>query len=263
MESSDCSHDLRLRNAGKSYNGRNGSVRALAPVSLSFAAGSFVAIVGRSGCGKSTLLRLLAGLIDATEGTVELGSATLNGPADQVRYVFQDYGQSLLPWKTVAQNVAFGVRHGYRGQTSQHASSVTENLALVGLEDAGARYPWELSGGMQQRVAIARALSARPSVLLLDEPFSSVDALSRAQLQDTVLDLWSKLNVTVVLVTHDIEEAIYVADRVVVLGPGGTGVIADVAIDLLRPRSQIETRERPQYLAYRRDLLRLVLEDGR
>jgi NitT/TauT family transport system ATP-binding protein len=251
-------NDVHLRNAGKSYADRGRVVRGLAPISLDIAGGSLVAIVGRSGCGKSTLLRLIAGLIDPTAGSIEIGAAALSGPPDQARYVFQDYGQSLLPWKTVMQNVEFGVRHGFRNQAHAHGSTPSESLALVGLAGTGDRYPWELSGGMQQRVAVARAISAQPSVLLLDEPFSSVDALSRAQLQDMILNVWGAIDVTVVLVTHDIDEAIYLADRVIVLEPEGAGIGADITIDLPRPRHQIETREQTNYLAYRRDLFHLV-----
>jgi NitT/TauT family transport system ATP-binding protein len=242
------------------YATRSGDVRALAPVSLRIASGGFLAIVGRSGCGKSTLLRLLAGLIRPTEGSVTMGDRLIVGPPPQTRYLFQDYGQSLLPWKTVEQNVEFGRRYGHRDLSAGAVPAATEFLALVGLNGVEKRYPWELSGGMQQRVAIARALAAQPEVLLLDEPFSSVDALSRAQLQDTILRVWERMPVTMVLVTHDIDEAVYLADRVIVLAPAGRGIAADVAVDLPRPRSQIETRELEGYLAYRRDLLQLVLE---
>jgi NitT/TauT family transport system ATP-binding protein len=229
-------------------------VEALAPLSLSVVAGSFVTIVGRSGCGKSTLLRLFAGLVPPTTGSVR-------ADGDVTRYVFQDYSQSLLPWQTVEQNVRFGVVHG--SGLHRHddvGSTVRESLAYVGLSGVEKRYPWELSGGMQQRVAIARALAARPAVLLMDEPFSSVDALSRAQLQDMIAGVWSTLGITIVLVTHDIDEAIYLADRTIVLGPNGSGIAADLTIDLPRPRSQVETRATGAYLRYRRDLLQLVLD---
>jgi NitT/TauT family transport system ATP-binding protein len=245
---------LEASEVGKTFWSRSGAVEALAPLSVSVAAGSFVTIVGRSGCGKSTLLRLFAGLTTPTAGTVR-------ADVDVTRYVFQDYSQSLLPWQTVEQNVRFGVMHGSDPHRYDNvAQTVAESLAYVGLSGVEKRYPWELSGGMQQRVAIARALAARPAVLLMDEPFSSVDALSRAQLQDMIAGVWSALGITIVLVTHDIDEAIYLADRVIVLGPGGSGIAADIPIDLPRPRSQLESRATDAYLQYRRDLLQLVLD---
>jgi NitT/TauT family transport system ATP-binding protein len=252
---------LRLHGLAKTYAGRAGDVTGLSPVSLSIAPGGLVAVVGRSGCGKTTLLRLLAGLLAPSGGFVEIDGQQVNGPPLETRYVFQDFAQSLLPWQTVAQNVGFGLRHAYlRDATTSDAASVGEILEEIGLADAAERYPWELSGGMQQRVAIARALCSRPRILLMDEPFSAVDALSRANLQDLLLRLWSRLGITIVLVTHDIEEAVYLADRVLVLAPGGAGIAADETIALPRPRHQVETRESPEYLEHRRRLLRLVLD---
>jgi ABC-type nitrate/sulfonate/bicarbonate transport system ATPase subunit len=252
---------LRLHGLAKTYASRAGEVTGLRPVSLAIPAGSLVAVVGRSGCGKTTLLRLLAGLLAPSGGFVEIDGQLVNGPPVETRTVFQDYAQSLLPWQTVAQNVGFGLRHAYlRDAATPDAEAVRAILAEIGLADAADRYPWELSGGMQQRVAIARALCARPRILLMDEPFSAVDALSRATLQDLVLRLWSRLGITIVLVTHDIEEAVYLADRVLVLAPGGAGIAADEMISLPRPRHQVETRESPEYLEHRRRLLRLVLD---
>jgi ABC-type nitrate/sulfonate/bicarbonate transport system ATPase subunit len=245
---------LEVAGVGKTFWSRSGAVEALAPLTLRIAQGSFVTIVGRSGCGKSTLLRLFAGLTTPTSGE-------LRTDIDVTRYVFQDYSQSLLPWQTVAQNVRFGVRHG-RGPVADDAveATVRESLAHVGLAGVEERYPWELSGGMQQRVAIARALAARPSVLLMDEPFSSVDALSRAQLQDMIAGIWSALGITIVLVTHDIDEAIYLADRVIVLAPGGRGIAADLEVDLPRPRTHLGTNALDAFQRYRRDVLQLVLD---
>ena len=252
---------LRLHGISKTYEGRAGAVAALAPVSLHIEPGSLVAVVGRSGCGKTTLLRLLAGLIEPSGGFIELDGARVSGPPVSARYVFQDYAQSLLPWQTVARNVAFGLRHAFQRDTGENTEQeVAGLLREIGLADAARRYPWELSGGMQQRVAIARALCAQPRILLMDEPFSAVDALSRATLQDLLLRLWGRLGITIVLVTHDIDEAVYLADRVLVLAPGGAGIAADHAIHLPRPRHQVETRESPEYLEHRRHLLRLVLD---
>lgn len=259
-----------LVDARKEYpGGRNGAEShvALGEVTLSIAPGSFVSIVGRSGCGKSTLLRLIAGLIAPTGGRILLNGAVLNGQPDDARYVFQNYGQSLFPWKTVEQNVIFGLRHST--PSARAASSGLKwseearlLLRLVGLDGKENNRPAELSGGMQQRAAIARALASRPKLLLLDEPFSAVDALSRMQLQDLILDVWHHLGVTVVLVTHDVDEAIYLADRVIVLAPAGRGILKDISNDLPRPRDQVSTRESDRFLDLRRELLSAVLDEA-
>lgn len=247
---------------GKSYNRGGRVVHALRDIDLALDAGSFVAIVGRSGCGKSTLLRLLAGLTPPSDGQLLLDDKPVDGPPARVRCVFQDYVQSLLPWKTIEENVRFGVRHGCEANTSDRDAQLAEARAaldLVGLSHAIGRYPWEISGGMQQRVAIARALASRPRLLLMDEPFSSVDALSRANLQDTLLKAWTQLRNTIVFVTHDIDEAVYLSDRVIVLDPQGGGVAADVAIEARRPRDPLATREEPEFLQARREIFRLVM----
>jgi NitT/TauT family transport system ATP-binding protein len=248
----------------KTYTSVHGeSVRALDPVTIDLESNSFVALVGRSGCGKSTLLRLIAGLEAPTSGSATVAGAQVAGPPDSVRYVFQNYGESLLPWRTVGENVLFGLRHGYRtpeklGKAAEKRL-IQQYLDEVGLPDTADRYPGELSGGMQQRVAIARALAASPKVLLLDEPFSAVDALSRANLQDLILRIWKEHDLTVLFVTHDIDEALYLADRVIVLKAGGGGIERDVTVTVPRPRDQVSSREAPQYLALRRDVLNLVL----
>ncbi|MGE3619006.1 MAG: ABC transporter ATP-binding protein [Acidimicrobiia bacterium] len=249
---------LSVDGVGVTFRSKGADVTALSGVSLGVRQGEFLAIVGRSGCGKSTLLRTLSGLLPATRGKVVLDGQVVSGPSAQVRFVFQDYSQSLFPWKTVAGNVAFGVKHAVE-RGADVGETVEWALSLVGLEGVGGRYPWQLSGGMQQRVAIARALAARPQVLLMDEAFSSVDALSRAKLQDMILEVWGELKLTAVFVTHDIDEAVYLADRVVVVDEKGKGVTAELPIDLPRPRHQVDTRETPTYLGHRRDLLGLVL----
>lgn len=244
------------------FEGRNGPVAALRGLSATIQAGEFVAIVGRSGSGKSTLLRVLGGLTPIAGGVVRLDGAPVIGPPASVRLVAQNYTQSLLPWRTVAQNVRFGARHAVRPNDDVDVAAETL-LGRVGLTKAAARYPRELSGGMQQRVAIARALASSPSVLLMDEAFGSVDALSRATLQDLMLELWGTLGFTAVLVTHDIDEAIYLADRVLVMDEHGAGLAADVEIALPRPRHQVETREHPAFLAHRRELAAHVLATRR
>ncbi|HKP14962.1 MAG TPA: ABC transporter ATP-binding protein [Gemmatimonadaceae bacterium] len=258
---------IRLGGVSKSFASASGAtVHALAPIDLTVARGSFTSVVGRSGCGKSTLLRLVAGLETPSGGEVAIDGAAVSGPAASVRYVFQNYGESLLPWLTVGQNVRFGLRHAYRrtrGSKAEQHAEVERLLDEVGLSGTADRYPYELSGGMQQRVAIARALASRPSILLLDEPFSAVDALSRATLQDLVLRVWREHELTVVFVTHDIDEALYLSDRVVVLGAAGRGIRRDVHVGLERPRDQVATRENAEFLALRREVLGLVLEEER
>jgi NitT/TauT family transport system ATP-binding protein len=254
--------DVVTQGVRKSFQVQGRTVQALSDVSLRFEPGSFVSIVGRSGCGKSTLLRILCGLTNPTSGTVSVGGQPVTAPPR--RYLFQDYAQSLLPWKTVEANIEFGARHPCTPEGAADPEArravVERSLKTIGLTHTAKRYPWELSGGMQQRVAIGRLLASDPQILLMDEPFSAVDALSRAHLQDVVLRLWEDLRLTVVLVTHDIDEAVYLSERVIVVNAAGNGIDADVAIDLPRPRTQVETRELPAYLDLRRRLLRLVLD---
>jgi NitT/TauT family transport system ATP-binding protein len=237
------------------------SMTAIKQVSLEIQRESFVSIIGPSGCGKSTLLQIMAGLFRPTWGGVRLDGREVDGPPFEVIYVFQQYTKSIFPWKTVRQNVAFGLEN--RGQLSRReiAPRSAEYIAMVGLQGTEDRYPWQLSGGMQQRVAIARALACQPQVLLMDEPFSSVDALTRSGLQDLLLRLWTDLKLTVVFVTHDIEEAVYLSQRVIVLSRSPAVVRNDVSIELPYPRSQISTREDPRYLEYRRNLLSEVFAD--
>jgi NitT/TauT family transport system ATP-binding protein len=248
---------VRLRGLGKVYPAA--PLRAaVADISLDIAEGGFVSLIGRSGSGKSTLLRLISGLIAPTSGELEVAGQRVAGPPPSTRYVFQDYGQSLFPWMNARRNVIFGARHA--PQPENDLGAVADRyLELVGLREVGGRYPWELSGGMQQRLAIARALASRPRILLMDEPFGAVDALSRARLQDLILRLWDELALTIVLVTHDIDEAVYLSERVVVLEPAGQGVLADVPVDLGAARNPLATREDPRFSIYRRQLHELVL----
>jgi NitT/TauT family transport system ATP-binding protein len=245
----------------KAYTGHGQTTLALGRVSLAIERGSFVSIVGPSGCGKSTLLQIMAGLVAPTSGAISLGGRRVTEPPPEIIYVFQQYTRSLYPWKTVARNIAYGLEN--RGKLSRRdiAERTAEYIALVKLDGFANHYPWQLSGGMQQRVAIARALACRPAVLLMDEPFSSVDALTRVGLQELVLRLWHELDLTVVFVTHDTEEAIYLSTRVISLSKPPTSVAMDLAIDLPHPRDQITTRERPAYLDYRHRLLRQLFAD--
>jgi sulfonate transport system ATP-binding protein len=221
---------LVLEGVGKTY--RNG-VRALDGVSFSVEPGEILAIVGGSGCGKSTLLRAVAGLDPPSRGRVLLDGEQVTRPHERIGIVFQE--PRLLPWLKVADNVGFGL--GGRPKAERVARTATA-LKRVGLSDKATMWPRELSGGQAQRVAIARALVPRPQVLLLDEPFSALDAFTRADLQDHLLDLWADAKPTLVLVTHDVDEAIVLADRVMVLCPRPGRIFDEIDVDLPRPRDR-------------------------
>jgi NitT/TauT family transport system ATP-binding protein len=235
---------------------------ALAGVTFSIRRGEFVAIVGPSGSGKTTLLRCIAGLSRPTAGTVRVAGHAVTDVPEELAIVFQDYGRSLFPWLTVRENVAMPLRR-LRLPADERDRRIDGSLAEVGLSDASSGYPWQLSGGMQQRVAIARAIAYQPQILLMDEPFGSVDAQTRADLQDMLLEVWRTHASTVVFVTHDIDESVYLADRVIVLSQPPGRILAEVPIDLARPRDQIETRASPAFVERRADVARLVRPPGR
>lgn len=222
---------LTIETVSKTYP--NGT-QALERISLEVSAGEIVAIVGGSGCGKSTLLRIISGLESPTTGQVDVDGQRITAPHPAVGMIFQE--PRLLPWLTVAQNIAFGIDDLPR---TEKQARVTGVLAKVGLADYGDRWPRELSGGQGQRVAIARALVARPSVLLLDEPFSALDAFTRLDLQDHLLDLWGETRPTLVLVTHDIDEALLLADRIVVMRPNPGRIARIFQVALPRPRDRL------------------------
>ncbi|HEY8449466.1 MAG TPA: ABC transporter ATP-binding protein [Bacillota bacterium] len=232
---------IAARGLTVAYEGRT----ILAGVDLKVAAGELVAVIGPSGTGKSTLLRALAGLVPVAGGKVELCGC---GRRARISFVFQE--PRLLPWLTVADNVAFGL-HGERLPAAERRARVLAALEAVGLADCARAWPRQLSGGMAQRVALARALVTRPDVLLLDEPFSAVDALTRVQLQEHLLDLWRREGFSAILVTHDVDEASYLADRVYVLTGRPAGVTAVVPVDAQRPRH----RSDPRLAALRGELL--------
>jgi NitT/TauT family transport system ATP-binding protein len=245
---------------GKVFAGPGGgAVEAIRDVSLDVAPGEFLAIVGPSGCGKSTLLQVIAGLMAPSSGAVRLGQQDVTGQPAHMVYLFQQYGKSLLPWMTVAGNVAFAFRHRASLSRAAVRERAIEYLTMVGLADFIDHYPWQLSGGMQQRVAIARALAAEPRVLLMDEPFSSVDALTRIDLQGLILELWAARRFTAVLVTHDVDEAVFLADRVAVLTRRPATISEIIETKLPRPRHALETRETPTFLALRHRLLQHLL----
>jgi NitT/TauT family transport system ATP-binding protein len=225
---------LTLRNLSKTYfdpyAGRH--VTAIHDVSLEVRQGEFVSIVGPSGCGKTTILNMIAGFIPASSGEIRLDGRAISGPGPDRGVVFQSF--ALFPWKTVLDNVAFGPK--MRGAAKPERERIArEYLALVGLAHAAERYPGELSGGMQQRVGVARALAASPDVLLMDEPFASVDAQTRMTLQEELTRIWQERRATVIFITHDVEEAVFLANRVVVLSKGR--VLTEIEVALPRPRA--------------------------
>jgi NitT/TauT family transport system ATP-binding protein len=249
---------LEVQGLRKAYDDPGGGERlAIEPLTFNVGAGELVTIVGPSGCGKTTLLRCLSGLTRPSGGRALLASRPVDGPPPELAMVFQDYSRSLLPWMTVERNVAFplryqGVRRAERARRTQGA------LAAVGLDGFARHYPWQLSGGMQQRVAIARALAYRPKVLLMDEPFASVDAQTRADLEDLLLGVWAGSGLTVLLVTHDIDEAVYLADRVVTLTHAPARIAAVHDVSLARPRDQLRTKQDPEFARLRSTILATI-----
>ena len=232
---------------------------AVQTTSIDIKAGEFVCILGPSGCGKSTLLNAIAGYVKPTTGAVLVDGTKVQKPGPDRGMVFQQY--SLLPWKTVYENVAFGPKMA--GQTRTEAGSTANTfLELVGLKKFGNRYPAELSGGMQQRVGIARALANYPSVLLMDEPFGALDAQTRLMMQESLLDIWNKFGTTVVFVTHDVDEAVFLADRVLIMSAAPGRIIEDVTIDLPRPRST-DLASTPEYIRARQFCLDTIKAESR
>ncbi|HEY7488911.1 MAG TPA: ABC transporter ATP-binding protein [Streptosporangiaceae bacterium] len=235
--------------------------KALDDVNLRVEGGELVSIVGPSGCGKSTLMRCIAGLQRPTGGDVVLDGTRLEQVPGNLAVVFQDYSRSLFPWLTVRDNVGLPLRrHGKNRQ--ERRTAALEALQSVGLADAAQKYPWQLSGGMQQRVAIARALAYRPTLLLMDEPFGSVDAQTREDLEDLLLHVRGNDGMTILLVTHDIDESVYVGDRVVVLTKSPGHVCADLPVDLPAERDQVATRELPGFVHLRAEVGRLIRGDS-
>jgi NitT/TauT family transport system ATP-binding protein len=227
----------------------HGVRKVLADISFELDRGETLAIVGPSGTGKTTLLRVLGGLLAPTSGRVIVNGKSLAGAPDDVVIVFQDYSNALLQWRTVGRNVALGIEH--RLSTQDVEGRIVETLRLVGLEKHIRDYPWQLSGGMQQRVQIARALAVSPSVLLLDEPFAALDAMTKESLQDQLLQIQQATSCSCIFITHDIDEAIYLGHRVAVL-KGSPGCFERVVpIDIQGPRDQVITRQKPAFLKYR------------
>jgi len=239
---------LQAKSLSKTYDTAHGSVPAVRNISFKVAAGEFLCIVGPSGCGKTTILHLLGGLIPPTEGQVLLAGHPLSEPPPEISVVFQN--PNLMPWRTVSDNVILPLQILAMPNAETQKRS-KETLDMVGLSDFAQAYPKELSGGMEQRVAVARALIQQPSILLLDEPFGALDALTRERLNHEILRLWQNQNLTAVMVTHNIREAVFLADRVLVLSPRPATISAEFIIDLPRPRPEgIEYGEAFGALAY-------------
>lgn len=234
-----------------------GGIPIIGGLSLQANAGEFISVVGPSGCGKTTLLMSLAGLLQPDSGSVMFDGRQVTAPPEGLAVIFQDYSRSLLPWRPNLQNVLFGMRR-LRDSNANKTRQAADMLAAVGLAGFEKHYPWQISGGMQQRVAIARALASQPHLLLLDEPLAAVDAQTRADVQDLLLKLARQYRQTCLLVTHDVDEAVYMADRVLVLSSRPTRVIRDIVVDLPRNRDQVTTRSMARFLEIREQVLTLI-----
>ncbi len=254
---------LDVIDLSRHYTGKNGSAPLTALESVSFRVdeGEFVSLVGPSGCGKSTLLMCIAGLMQPSSGRVELNGQTIAGPPADMVLIFQNYLSSLFPWRTVMENVAFGLEDKKLAK-KQRREMAMDALADVGLDHYEALYPWQLSGGMQQRVAIARGLAYGAPILLMDEPFASVDAQTRIDLEDLLLSVWKRHGKSILFVTHDIDEAVYLSDRVVVLTGRPASVARTMTVDMARPRDQLATRAEPAFAAMRSDIYTLLRSPG-
>jgi ABC-type nitrate/sulfonate/bicarbonate transport system ATPase subunit len=229
---------IEIRRVSKRFLVAGDTIEALSPIDLAIARGEFVCLIGASGCGKSTLLRIIAGFETASAGEVRIAGRPVKGPGSDRGMVFQDY--ALFPWMTVRQNIGFGPRR--RGLPRKEVNKIADHYAaMVGLARFADRYPHQLSGGMKQRVAIARCLANQAEVLLMDEPFGALDALTRAKLQDELLEIWQRTGTTIIFVTHSVEEAVLLADRVVVMSASPGRIDSDNAVGLPRPRDVSST----------------------
>lgn len=241
---------LQVEHLKKVYESSTGVVEAIGDIDFSMRRGELVCIVGPSGCGKTTLLKCISGLLRPTAGSVVLDGKHVTAPPPNMALVFQEYGRSLYPWLTVRGNVELPLKHKKLSK-SERASLIDDALLAVGLDHAADSYPWQLSGGMQQRVAIARAVAYQPEVLIMDEPFAAVDAQTRADLEDLVRRLHLERGMSILFVTHDIDESVYLGERVVVLSKSPTWVQEDLVIDLAPERDQITTRALPRFTELR------------
>ncbi len=253
---------IEIQNVAQTFKTKKGHFPALRDINLTVAKGEFVALIGHSGCGKSTLLNLIAGLAVPTEGSLICANREIAGPGPERAVVFQNH--SLLPWLTCFENVYLGVERVFGSRNpgapveskAQLVERTNAALALVGLTPAAQKRPGEISGGMKQRVGIARALAMEPKVLLMDEPFGALDALTRAKLQDELLEIVARTHSTVVMVTHDVDEAVLLSDKIVMMTNGPSATIGEVlSVDLPRPRNRVALADSAQYLGYRKAVI--------
>jgi len=252
---------LELSQVSIEFPGDKGAFKALENFSLKIEKGEFVSLIGHSGCGKSTVLNIIAGLCQATQGGVVLNGKQVTEPGPERAVVFQNH--SLLPWLTAYENVELAVKQVFRGKKSKSEMKewIQHNLKLVHMDHALHKRPSELSGGMKQRVGIARALAMEPQVLLMDEPFGALDALTRAHLQDSLMEIQKDLNNTVVMITHDVDEAVLLSDRIVMMTNGPAATIGEIVeVTLERPRNRIALADNPAYNMYRHQVLRFLYE---
>jgi nitrate/nitrite transport system ATP-binding protein len=250
---------IEIQNAQMTFNTRNGMFQALRDINLTVGKGEFISLIGHSGCGKSTLLNLIAGLLKASDGTLLCANREIAGPAPERAVVFQNH--SLLPWLSCFENVYLAVERvfGSTERSPQLKQRTNAALAMVGLSHAAQKRPHEISGGMKQRVGIARALSMEPKVLLMDEPFGALDALTRAHLQDELLKIVARTSSTVIMVTHDVDEAVLLSDRIVMMTNGPAATIGDILkVDLERPRERVALAQDARYSQYRTALLEFL-----
>ena len=255
---------LDLSGVSIEFPTKRGPYKALDNVNLKIAKGEFVSIIGHSGCGKSTVLNIVAGLYKATTGGVILNGKEVDEPGPDRAVVFQNH--SLLPWLTCYQNVEIAVKAIFKGKKTKHEMKqwIEHNLHLVHMDHAMHKYPAEISGGMKQRIGIARALAMEPTVLLMDEPFGALDALTRAHLQDSVMEIQAELNSTVIMITHDVDESVLLSDKIVMMTNGPAATVGEILnIELERPRNRLELADDPQYNKYRSEVLKFLYERQR
>ena len=255
---------LELTQVSIEFPTPNGPFKALDKVNLNIAEGEFVSLIGHSGCGKSTVLNIVAGLYQSTEGGVILDGKEVNEPGPDRAVVFQNH--SLLPWLTAYENVELAVKQVFKGKKSKTEMDewIKHNLTLVHMDHAMHKRPDEISGGMKQRVGIARALAMEPKVLLMDEPFGALDALTRAHMQDSLIEIQSRLNNTVIMITHDVDEAVLLSDRIVMMTNGPAATIGEILeVDLPRPRERVKLADDPHYNHLRAEVLKFLYERQR
>ncbi|MBK8675003.1 MAG: ABC transporter ATP-binding protein [Cellvibrionales bacterium] len=252
---------LELTQVGIDFKSAKGTFTALQDVNLKISKGEYVSLIGHSGCGKSTVLNIVAGLLRASRGGVILNGREVNTPGPERAVVFQNH--SLLPWLTAYENVELAVKQVFKGQKSkaEMQSWIEHNLQLVHMQHAMHKLPHEISGGMKQRVGIARALAMQPEILLMDEPFGALDALTRAHMQDSLMEIQSVLNNTVIMITHDVDEAVLLSDRIVMMTNGPSATIGEIlSVDLPRPRDRLALADDPHYNHLRHEVLRFLYE---